>query len=328
MQLTGWVEYEGVRINENELLRHLQKDPLFLRECGGEFYLEWKGCRARDHIGIIPGPVEPGTCTCATGSRFFIDPDPAPTGLAESITTAVGLRADEGVVAFSGGVDSALIGALSSLPLLVAGKEGSHDLRRAAQVADQLHLSLESVVITESGVDEMLPAVLEVVPRHTVTEVGIALTLAFVAAAAKDRDYTRILTGQGADELFGGYARYERSTDLPGDLNRDVTMLPSQIVRDQAVAGLFGAYFSFPYLDVRVMRAARTIPAREKVVSGVRKLPLRRVAANLLSPDIAFYQKKAMQYGSGVESILRSLARNNGYKNRVQEYIHHRVESP
>jgi asparagine synthase (glutamine-hydrolysing) len=327
MQLKGWVENDGIRINPRDLYQRIKENPRFLSRCGGEFFLQWDECRARDHFGIIPGPCMAGRCTCAGDVAFPIDPLPPATGLTEAITTAIFLRADEGVVALSGGVDSALVAFLSRLPAIAVGRADSHDLRRAAVVADLLHLSLETVPITEKEIDEALPSILAVIPRWSVTEVGIAVTLSFVAAAAEERGYTRILAGQGADELFGGYARYERSEDLAGDLHRDVETLSLQLTRDQAVANLHGTYFSLPYLDVRVVRAALTIPAREKVSAGVRKRPLREVALRFLPHEIAFYQKKAMQYGSGVASMLRSLARNNGYKNRVQEYIHHRVES-
>jgi asparagine synthase (glutamine-hydrolysing) len=327
MQLKGWVEKDGIRIDPRKLYLCIQEDPRFLSCCGGEFFLQWDECRARDHFGIIPGPGVAGRCICEGGVAFSIDPRPLEKGLTEAITTAISLRADEGVVAFSGGVDSALVAALASLPALAVGSAVSHDLRRAAMVADLLDLELEIVPITEKEIDEVLSSILAVIPRWSVTEVEIAVTLYFVAAAAEERGYARILAGQGADELFGGYARYERSKDLEGDLHRDVEALPLQLARDQAVANLHGAYFSLPYLDVRVVRAALAIPACEKVSAGVRKRPLREVASRFLPPEIAFYQKKAMQYGSGVSSMLRLLARNNGYKNRVQEYIHHRVES-
>jgi asparagine synthase (glutamine-hydrolysing) len=327
MQLKGWVEKNGTRITPQQLRQNVRADPAFLSSCGGEFYLEWDSCQARDHLGVIPGPIDPGTCWCGGNLSFPIHPEPPPVELEEALTIAVALRSDEGAVALSGGVDSALIGVLAGLPALAVGREGSHDLRRAVAVADRLRLALDRVIITEKGVDEILPFVLAVIPRHTVTEVAIAVTLSFVAAAAKERGYTRILAGQGADELFGGYARYLRSGDLAADLRRDYEAIPLQIARDQAVANLYGGYFSLPYLDVRVVRAAHAIPAPEKVCCGVRKKPLREVASRFLPPDIAYYEKKAMQYGSGVQQLLNSLARNNGYKNHVQEYIHHRVES-
>jgi asparagine synthase (glutamine-hydrolysing) len=327
MQLKGWVEHNGIRISPENLEQYLKEDPIFLTRCGGEFYVEWEGCRARDHFGIMPGNIPPGTFTCEERPALAVDPSPPSMGLDEAITTAVALRACEGVVALSGGVDSALVAALARLPAIVVGEEGSHDLRRATQVAAQLNLTLDQVVISQRQVDEALPQVLLTIPRWSVTEVAIATTLYFVALWAGEHGYPRILAGQGADELFGGYARYERSTDLNADLLQDMEGLPLQLARDQTVAAKHGTYFSLPYLDVRVVRAALAIPAREKVSQGVRKKPLREVASRILPQEIAYYEKKAMQYGSGVHRIIRTLARNNGYKNRVQEYIHHRRES-
>jgi asparagine synthase (glutamine-hydrolysing) len=79
---------------------------------------------------------------------------------------------------------------------------------------------------------------------------------------------------------------------------------------------------------VRVVRAARAIPAGEKVQEGRRKVPLRKVAERHIPPAFAWYEKKAMQYGSGVWKELQRLARKNGYKASLQDYIDHisRVE--
>jgi asparagine synthase (glutamine-hydrolysing) len=83
-----------------------------------------------------------------------------------------------------------------------------------------------------------------------------------------------------------------------------------------------------PYLDVRVVRAARAIPAGEKVQGGRRKIPLRQVAERHIPSEFAWYEKKAMQYGSGVWKELQRLAKKNGYKASIQDYIDHisRVE--
>jgi asparagine synthase (glutamine-hydrolysing) len=87
------------------------------------------------------------------------------------------------------------------------------------------------------------------------------------------------------------------------------------------VAALHGAYLSMPYLDVRVVRAARSIPAAERVRGGVRKYPLRVVAQEYIPAEIARAEKKAMQYGSGIWRIIQRLARQNGYKKSVQGYL-------
>jgi len=87
------------------------------------------------------------------------------------------------------------------------------------------------------------------------------------------------------------------------------------------VAALHGAYFSMPYLDTRVVRAARAIPAGEKVRGGVRKHPLRTVAERHIPAEIARAEKKAMQYGSGIWRTMHQLTRQNGYKKSVQGYL-------
>jgi asparagine synthase (glutamine-hydrolysing) len=130
-----------------------------------------------------------------------------------------------------------------------------------------------------------------------------------------------ILAGQGADELFGGYFRYLHTVTLAEDMGRDFLALPRQLSRDQAVASLFGAFFSLPYLDCRVVAAARAIPLGELIREGIRKKPLREAAARHLPAAIAWYEKKAMQYGSGVMKEMEKLASQRGHKKDLGDYL-------
>jgi len=322
MNLKGWIERDGVRLSPVDVERMLKEEPQALTRCGGEFLLTYDDCTARDAFGIMPGPVPPGTVLCGGREVARIAPDPPPCGLEEAIVTAVALRSDEGVMAFSGGVDSGLIAALARLPCVTVGIEGSHDARWAAKAARMMGLDLAIVSPTEKEVAEALVQVVGVIPDPTnPVEASIAATLYFAAAWAAEHGHTRILAGQGADELFGGYARYLSSPDLAAELERDVADLGRQGTRDQAVAALHGTYLSMPYLDVRVVRAARSIPAAEKVRGGVRKYPLRMVAGDHIPAEIARAEKKAMQYGSGIWRTIQHLARKNGYKKSVQGYL-------
>jgi asparagine synthase (glutamine-hydrolysing) len=321
MMLRGWVEYEGRRLTPPEIEDLVHTRPGQVSRLGGEFLLSWDGCTARDLYGIVPGDIEPGAVVCNGKMVCRIRPDPPETGLDEAILAAVRLRSDEGICAFSGGVDSSLVAFLSGRPCLAVGLAGSHDLAHARRAAALMDLPCTFEELTERDVREALDAVLPVIPDPDPTGAAIAVTQYLITRAARELGHERVLSGQGADELFGGYARYLFSPDLERDLEHDFTGLRRQALRDQTAAGLNGTLLSLPYLDVRVVRAARAIPAGEKVRDGVRKKPLRDVAARHIPPEIAWYEKKAMQYGTGIWKVFRKMARTNGYKRSLQGYL-------
>ena len=321
LKLAGWIELNGVRLTRPDIRTILRERPKDILRFGGEFFLSGNGCRARDHFGVMQGNCPKGTLTCERGITGQIIPEVPDLPLEEAIITAVRLRSDEGVTALSGGVDSTLVAHLAGRECVAVGLAGSHDLRQAKHAADRLNLSCTYVEITRPDIAEALPRVIAEIPKKDPVNTGIALTQYFITRWAGEQGYNRIITGQAADEIFGGYSRYLESKSLEEDLVRDFAGLEQQAERDQSIAALHGTYLSMPYLDIRVVRAARKIPASEKVQGKLRKFPLRTVAERHIGPELAWYEKKAMQYGSGVAKELSRLARKNGYKTSVQDYI-------
>ncbi|MBN2734137.1 MAG: asparagine synthase [Methanomicrobiaceae archaeon] len=320
------MEINGKILSEKEIEEILCKNPEKISECGGEFLLTWNDCIARDHFGIIPGDCPPGKMLCSGIETETISPDPDTESLEIAIEKAVKLRSSNGVVAFSGGVDSALIAKIAKRPCVTVGLKGSHDLNHAKEVALSLGLQeTHFVEIPASDIKKALKSVIPLLPLKTPVEASIATTIFFITRWAHENGYEKIIAGQGADELFGGYARYLDTESIEDTLKSDFESLERQGRRDQAVAEKNGTYISCPYLDVRVVRAAKALPPESMVTDGIRKYPLRKVASMHMNEDFAFYGKKAMQYGSGIMKEIQKLARDNGYKNSVQRYIDHLV---
>lgn len=241
--------------------------------------------------------------------------------LEQAIRKAVRMRSDGAAVALSGGVDSALVACLAGKECVAVGLTGSHDLRHAGRAAELLGLSLNRVQIDPPRIEEALKSVLPAISDRDPVNASIAATLCFVSEWAADHGYRRILAGQGADELFAGYSRYLQSRDMAADLERDFLDLPRQIARDRAVAALHGTAFCLPYLDSEVVAAARAIPVEVLIKDGIRKWPLRLVAERHMPAEIAWHEKKAMQYGSGVMREMERLAAKRGYKRAIQKYL-------
>lgn len=315
MELRGWIESGGRILPEPEIA---DLPPEKLAVCGGEFTLRTGSLTARDRYGIMPGSIPAGRVLTKTG-ELTIFPEVPALSLNDAIREAVRLRVEaassgKAVVTLSGGVDSTLIAVLAGLPCIAVGMEGSHDLTAAVSAADRLGLTLRAGTITEDDLVEALPHLLRVLPRRTPMDIEIGLTGYFVGQTARAAGADRILTGQAADELFGGYARYGRSTGLRADLDRDFLGLAAQRERDAAAvtAAASGLWYSMPYMDERVIAASRKYRDEELVAGELRKIALRTVAETYLPADIAWKAKKAMQYGSGISAALRKLAKKNG----------------
>lgn len=318
--LKGWVEIRGERIPAGEVISRFRRTPMAASEFGGEFFICVDGCMARDTLGIIPGDIPPGTIACNGTIIGTVETGIKAEDLGAAIREAVRLRSDQGVVALSGGVDSTLIAALAGLPCICVGTAGSRDTESAEVAACRLGLDCSLTFIQPGDIERAIMEVISTIPCITPVNVAIATTQYFITLAASEEGHTRVLTGQGADELFGGYSRYLSSQDLEAELARDFISLRQQADRDQSVAALNQVLLSMPYLDLRVVRAAEILPAARKVSGSLRKVALREVAQQYIPADCAWADKKAMQYGSGVWKEIRHLAKRGGFS-CVAEYL-------
>ncbi|MGB8216083.1 MAG: asparagine synthase-related protein [Candidatus Methanoperedens sp.] len=248
------------------------------------------------------------------------DENTASKALYEAIGRAVEKRRyTPAALAFSGGLDSSFIAALiPNVELYSVGMVGSHDImqtKRAAKLlglSDKLHLH----ELTPDEVESALPDVIRAVESGDPFKVSIAIPLFFASKDAHNDGIRVMLSGQGADELFAGYKRYEsmNPAELELALLKDLeNIAENNLERDDAVTMANAVELRVPYLDREVVKLALRTAPELKIHNGIRKYILRLAAKKLLPDELVFKEKKAAQYSSGIYSALLKLARKNGF---------------
>ncbi|CCQ32777.1 Asparagine synthetase protein [Halorhabdus tiamatea SARL4B] len=325
---------------DGRLLRDvLGRYPLFV---DGDDLTSW----AFEPVQLVdPVAVPAGHVQTEDGfRRRWSLPSPSPSGGSRAIdalqsaleASLEAVETDGLAIAFSGGIDSALVAARLDAPLYVAGFPGSHDVAAARDAAGFLDADLRVVELDHGALEAHVPDVVAATTRTNAMDVEIALPLFLVASAAAADGFDRLAVGQGADELFSGYAKVANASEDPrlsaetvrGARDEVLQTLPDQLERDALAIRAGGVEPVAPLLDDRVVEAALSLPDSLLISSrGDRKFALRLASREWLPDSVAFREKKALQYGSLVARELDRLARQAGFKRRMDDHVTQYVES-
>jgi asparagine synthase (glutamine-hydrolysing) len=210
----------------------------------------------------------------------------------------------------SGGLDSSLLAwelrHARGLSTVTVGRAGARDLDAGATAARLLGVAWGPTVVSDATIGQ-LSARLErwLAPLPPVLR-SVQLALAIAVDAATTRS---VLCGQGADELFLGYAHF-RGLDRPGatvraeaDLER---LLRSDWPLARSIARELGHELVAPYLDESVVSAAQEVDIAERLPGDEPKRWLREWAIRRGLPEpLALRPKRALQFGTGVDAWRR-----------------------
>lgn len=224
-------------------------------------------------------------------------------------------------VLFSGGVDSSLVALLTNSVskntlLISAATQDSKDFEKTKEAASSLSLEHKLFQFDDANIWEILPEVIYAIETSNRMDVEIAIPFFLAAKIAKEEGCKVLVSGQGPDELFAGYARYEKSYIENGaekvreELWSDYSIThDANIARDVRAIEYFGLDSFFPYLDLEFSDSAFSAPIEfllDPKGSPSRKIIFRELAKKMgLPEDIANAQKHATQYSSGSSKTLQ-----------------------
>jgi len=238
----------------------------------------------------------------------------------------------EVAVAFSGGLDSSIIAFLAKksgvdVHLLHVSLKNQPETEQAQIAAEKLELPIHVHLYDEEDVEEVLPKVLWLIEEPDPIKASIGIPFYWTAEKTAETGFKVMLAGQGADELFGGYHRYEHDylayggEKLCETLFSDILkMHETNFERDFKICNFHDVELRLPFATYQIAKFATELPVELKIEikdNGMRKLVLRRVAENLGLPQfIVKKPKRAIQYATGINKALEKLAKMKGMSTR------------
>jgi len=231
-------------------------------------------------------------------------------------------------VLLSGGLDSSITSAIAKkysqkrvesddtkeawwpqLHSFSVGLEGSPDLAAARKVADYIGTVHHEIKFT---IQEGLDAVKDVIynlETYDITTIRAATPMYLMARVIKSMGIKMVLSGEGADELFGGYLYFHKAPSARDFHEETVRKLDKlhmyDCLRANKALAAWGIEGRVPFLDKEFMDVAMRINPHDKMINGERmeKWVVRKAFESYLPASVAWRQKEQFSDGVGYSWI-------------------------
>jgi len=227
-------------------------------------------------------------------------------------------------VLLSGGLDSSITAALAAkhatmrvedheqspawwprLHSFAIGLEGSPDLEAAQKAADHIGTVHHGMTFTlQEGLDA-LDEVIYHLETYDVTTIRAATPMYLMARKIRAMGIKMVLSGEGADEIFGGYLYFHKAPNPQAfheETVRKISRLHSfDCLRANKAMAAWGVEARVPFLDKEFLDVAMRInPADKMITTGrMEKQILREAFSDMLPESIAWRQKEQFSDGVG-----------------------------
>lgn len=226
-------------------------------------------------------------------------------GLDSSVTSAVAKKyADKRVE--SGDTQEAWWPRLHSFSV---GLEGSPDLAAAQLVADHIGTVHHEIKFT---IQEGLDAIKDVVynlETYDITTIRASTPMYLMARVIKSMGVKMVLSGEGADELFGGYLYFHKAPNAEEFHKETVRKLEKlhmyDCLRANKSLAAWGIEGRVPFLDKEFIDVAMRLNPDDKMINGERmeKWVIRKAFEKYLPESVAWRQKEQFSDGVGYSWI-------------------------
>ncbi|KAA6434452.1 asparagine synthase B [Rufibacter glacialis] len=231
-------------------------------------------------------------------------------------------------VLLSGGLDSSITSAIAKkyaekriesndqetawwpqLHSFAIGLEGSPDLAAAQKVADHLGTVHHEVKFTiQEGIDAIKDVIYHL-ETYDVTTVRASTPMYLLARAIKSMGIKMVLSGEGSDEIFGGYLYFHKAPNAK-ELHQETVRKLDKLhmydcLRANKSLSAWGIEGRVPFLDKEFMDVAMRLNPQDKMINGERmeKWVLRKAFEDYLPASVAWRQKEQFSDGVGYNWI-------------------------
>tara|TARA_B100001765_G_scaffold159640_1_gene103872 strand:+ start:71 stop:1018 length:948 start_codon:yes stop_codon:yes gene_type:complete len=229
--------------------------------------------------------------------------------LLEEIT----LQCDANWIALSGGLDSSILGwikkdqDLNAITIITKDFIGS-DLSYSQIMGKHIDIPLELKYV---NIDEMLNAIKETVKilkNFNDIEIRNSIVPYLYLNLLKGKNVTKVITGDGADEIFAGYNFLVKKdhSELQNELKRIKKIMH---FTSQKIADKLGMSIQMPFINESIIKLVETLPINLLInqKDGIKfgKWVLRKAFENALPSNVVWREKTPMQDGSGTVSLTK-----------------------
>ena len=231
-------------------------------------------------------------------------------------------------VLLSGGLDSSVVSAIAKkyaqkrvesgdktdawypqTHSFAVGLEGSPDLAAAQVVADHIGTVHHEIKFTiQEGLDAIKDVIYNI-ETYDITTIRSSTPMYLMARVIKSMGIKMVLSGEGADEIFGGYLYFHKAPNAQEFHQETVRKLDKlhmyDCLRANKSLAAWGIEGRVPFLDKEFLDVAMRINPQDKMINGERmeKWVIRKAFEDMLPESVAWRQKEQFSDGVGYSWI-------------------------